>query len=573
MTFRNTTLILFALLLGVETQAQTTGGNPQNSLLPEINPQDIEIRSEFRARFPGLRRQPILGFNPKPRVFRIDPNRMPFMESRDEAVANIAITQLDRPEPPQRSILRTPSRTTGLVKAGIGNFITPEVEGYFYHGINEKSALSSNVNYRSTDGHLDDQLSSFRYFDGDLRYNTKVNEKLNVAVGTSFLSDFNRMFDLANTQQALIGETAKKEYLAFGGDLTITSTENALEGWELKLKGNALGIDVLAGNSTLTGEINEQVVDASFSKYWAGNRLYETFQVNGSITGGNYLYTSQGGSQQWIDTRASIEYRKLLDFSTHITANAGLSYISDGFSNRVYFTPELKVRYNLKDALVITGHAFGAPEMKSALDHHQTNRFLNHQTALRHSYTSGIYGEIAFQGLEGNRVFGGISYELTKDYAYYQRQVQYTEPTQRISFYEVNFGKATVFELFGGITQQLVPEKFWFGARFYARRPKLESGGNIPFEERLGVNGSFSYKPISNLKITSWAEYIDKREAPSSTEDLKAFVLLNAGAEYQINNRFGVYAKVLNILGQKYEIWEGYQERPLQAFGGLTFKF
>ena len=48
--------------------------NTQNTLLPEINPQDIEIRSEFKANFPGLRRQPILGFNPTPRVFQIDPN-------------------------------------------------------------------------------------------------------------------------------------------------------------------------------------------------------------------------------------------------------------------------------------------------------------------------------------------------------------------------------------------------------------------------------------------------------------------------------------------------------------------
>ncbi|GAB5410649.1 MAG: hypothetical protein BalsKO_30140 [Balneolaceae bacterium] len=574
MTLRHTILILFALFLGVETQAQTTGGNPQNTLLPEINPQDIEIRSEFRARFPGLRRQPILGFNPKPRVFRIDPNRMPFMESRDEAVANIAITQLDRPEPPQRSILRTPSRTTGLVKAGIGNFLTPELEGYFYHGVNDKSALSGNMNYRSTNGHLDNQESSFRYLDGDVQYNTKVNKKLNVSVGVGFLSDFNRMFNLDNTQQALIGEeTAKKEYLGLGTDLRITKTENALEGWEFILNGDVFETEVLAGNSTLNGELKEQVLNADFSKYWAGNRLYETFRVNASVKAGNYSFTSSGGSQQWLDTRASVEYRKLLDFSTHITANAGLAYVSDGFSNRIYVTPEFKVRYNLKDAVVITGRAFGAPNIESALGHHQINRFLNHQTALQNSYTSGVFGEIAFQGIEGNRIFGGISYELTKDYAYYQRTNQNVGVVQTFSFYELNFAKATVFELFGGITQQLVPEKFWFDARFYARRPKLANAGDIPFEERLGVNGSLSYKPISKLKVTSWAEYIDKREAPSATDDLKAFVLLNAGAEYQINNRFGVYMKVLNILGQKYEIWEGYQERPLQAFAGLTLKF
>ena len=60
-----------ALLIGQETP--TPG-----SLLPDIDPQDIEIRGEFSARFPGIMRQPILGFSPRPRVFQIDPNRMPF---------------------------------------------------------------------------------------------------------------------------------------------------------------------------------------------------------------------------------------------------------------------------------------------------------------------------------------------------------------------------------------------------------------------------------------------------------------------------------------------------------------
>ena len=51
---------------------------------------------------------------------------------------------------------------------------------------------------------------------------------------------------------------------------------------------------------------------------------------------------------------------------------------------------------------------------------------------------------------------------------------------------------------------------------------------------------------------------------------MSAFLLFNAGAEYRINKKFGVYVKVLNILGQNYELWDGYQERPLQVFGGIT---
>lgn len=131
MVARLSTLLFALTIFSIDAWAQS-GSNAQNNLLPEINPQDIEIRSEFRARFPGLRRQPILGFNPKPRVFQIDPNRVPFMESRNDAVASVAITQLDRPEPPLRTIMQAPIRRNVYARAGFGNFITPEFEGYFF---------------------------------------------------------------------------------------------------------------------------------------------------------------------------------------------------------------------------------------------------------------------------------------------------------------------------------------------------------------------------------------------------------------------------------------------------------
>ena len=72
----------------------------ESSLLPEINPQDIEIRSEYKAQFPGVRRQPILGFKPRARVFQLDPNRMPYMESVDEVIMNLPIGTLSRPDAP-----------------------------------------------------------------------------------------------------------------------------------------------------------------------------------------------------------------------------------------------------------------------------------------------------------------------------------------------------------------------------------------------------------------------------------------------------------------------------------------
>lgn len=140
-------------------------------------------------------------------------------------------------------------------------------------------------------------------------------------------------------------------------------------------------------------------------------------------------------------------------------------------------------------------------------------------------------------------------------------------------FYNTNYGDANIFEFYAGASQQLVPEKFWADAKIYVRSPKLTSGGTVPYEEKLGMEAAVSFKPISRLTLNGWAEYIGSRPSPETNSDLDAFLLLNAGTEYQINETFGIYAKLLNILDSSYEIWEGYEERPLQIFGGITIKF
>ncbi|HBD42772.1 MAG TPA: hypothetical protein DC011_03605, partial [Bacteroidetes bacterium] len=99
----------------------------ESSLLPEINPQDIEIRSEYKAQFPGVRRQPILGFKPRARVFQLDPNRMPYMESVDEVIMNLPIGTLSRPDAPPYSAWNPPDPETLLLTASTSSAITPRV--------------------------------------------------------------------------------------------------------------------------------------------------------------------------------------------------------------------------------------------------------------------------------------------------------------------------------------------------------------------------------------------------------------------------------------------------------------
>jgi len=556
------------LLLFITTPAMfAQSGNTQNSLLPEIDPQDIEIRSEFRARFPGIRRQPILGFNPKPRIFRIDPNRVPFMESDKDAVASIALTQLDRPEPPSKSILESPSRTTALIKAGVGSFITPELEAYALRRLNQHSIASLNIDFSSSDGHLDDQNSGFRFLDINGVYGTKLNSGARLSAKAGIFSDFNHLFDLNNVPSTT-PNTPEKEYAGFNAGFILENNKNAIEGWELFANASVLEVDLMAPVGALGGIQKEQFIQTGIIKKWAGSSLHDVLSLKINADGGNYTIENSGDTQ-WINTSAAFGYSTLFNYETEIEVEGGVAYISDGFRNKALFVSEGTLNHTVKDGFNLLGQIYTRPEMQSVWEHHQNNRFLNVSSAIQFQYVFGVSGGVEFSPIQSTKLFGNISYKAIDNHAFYSRETRNFGGTPAQTFYELNYADASNFKLEFGVVQQIVSDKIWFNGSVYAQRPELKSGGDIPFRERLGAEGTFSFKPIDALTINSWTQFAGEREDPGSAQNLDGYLLVNAGADYKINEKFGVYMKVLNILGQNYEIWEGYQERPFQIFGGI----
>ena len=203
-TFYGFLIALFFWLMSADIFAQ----GAQNTLLPEINPQDIEIRSEFKANFPGLRRQPILGFNPRPRVFQIDPNRMPFLESREAAVSGISVTALDRPQEPAKMVWVTPLRPKVSSKLGMGWFVSPELR-INYYSPTEEGLLGIVTNFESSSGHLND-ASGYRNLGVDVNYSKKLSESKTFRSQLVLHNDFNRMYALSDEMQNLLGGIPKK---------------------------------------------------------------------------------------------------------------------------------------------------------------------------------------------------------------------------------------------------------------------------------------------------------------------------------------------------------------------------
>ncbi|MDV7397566.1 hypothetical protein RZS08_39565, partial [Arthrospira platensis SPKY1] len=128
--------------------------------MPDINPRDIEIRGQYRASFPGIQRQPILGFNPKPRVYRIDPNRLPFMEAEEAAIVQFPIAAFTPSNERPKLNTEPAIERSGYIKGAGATYTTGLAEAAWATKWREKTHLNVFGHYFNTGGHIPEPRSA-----------------------------------------------------------------------------------------------------------------------------------------------------------------------------------------------------------------------------------------------------------------------------------------------------------------------------------------------------------------------------------------------------------------------------
>lgn len=549
------------------------GQNAQNTLLPEINPQDIEIRSEFKANFPGLRRQPILGFNPTPRVFQIDPNRMPFLESREAAVAGIDVTQLDRPALPERLTWETPDRPDFQTTMGLGWFISPEARAQYARSVG-KGRVELGTQYRSSDGHLED-ASGYRVWDTEVTYRVKPAENRSLAAKLAVNSDFNRMYRLSDGVQNLEQGILAKDYMGLQLDTEYQVQQSTFESWNYRLGLGSFSTNMNGQLAVFQDDASEQFISLSAEHRRPGKQVREYWKV--SIGVDFRQHDTRLSNQQSYLFSGNTSYARLYNYAWALDATLGLALANDGIASGVYLTPDIQLAYNHNDVLGGMAGFFGRVEQPYLSQWQDLNRFLFPLVSLRNHYVLGIQTEAYWNMTKQSRLYSGILYNHWNRYGFMVQRLwqagdaDNTTGQDQSLFYTLNYAQANRFTFYVGARASLLLDVLSGDIQLNFSNPKLSSGAEIPYEESFNTEASLTFRPTAKFQSSLSALLIGSR-TNSQGDQLDGFLLLNARAEYSINQRFGVYLKLNNLLSQNYEWWQGYEEPPVHFFGGINYR-
>lgn len=538
----------------------------EDALLPEIDPQDIEIRSQYRARFPGLDRQPILGFTPGSRVFQTDPNRMPFMEDREERAAQLPVGELGRPDAPDYTFFPYTSSRRGYARFGAGSYLSPSADLWISEEVSDQQFLTAELDYLSGNGHLD-QPSSFRQFDFRGGYTGKAGESSILEVWLGGLSDFNHL--ILPSGAPADTDPGKKTVGHFQAGTALQHYRSRTDYLDLRL-------DATLGTIELTDELGPHADqlsewDASLGAHyvWAGSLMEETWKAGVDLQAGGYRSDQIAGETSWSIVGLNGRYQRLLNYQTQVTAELGGDVVTDPVGpTRFLFSPLVKVEHSFSDLLGISAWLDGGAHLQRHRDLHRTNRFLATGEHLTTRYDLETGGQILLEPLPSNQIRIGAFYRSSKDHLWFEQDPVGGVPT----VYRLRYDDVTVSRAFAGLSVDLMHERIWFDVEGYLQNSRITDQQKLPFTEEYGLNGAVTIQPVSLIHFEFWGDFRGPRTLPGGGS-LAAFLNLGTRLELRLGESFGIYGEMNNLLNQEFELWQGYEERPMQVYGGITLHF
>lgn len=328
----------------------------ENVVLPDLAPREVEITGDLTISFPSLRRQPLIGFNPPPRVPEIPASRRPFTEAYKQPSADLPPSPLRPPEPPSVSPLASRAPSDGYVSVAAGTWLDRSVEAAINLGTSVRSAATLEVDYFGTDGHESGPLNASSARD-------------------MFASRLGWSRKAGNGWLRLNGGLVRNAWSLFGAvpsaaGNALDNPDRTLTSWHSGISYNTTPGGRISGGSSVSFEhtlLETDVFDPAVREDPATSRTAQSIDLDAHLTvpvGTSRIQVKTWGSAQGFDDGSFRSLRfgeaRALFLSPRdriLTLDLGgvvLGY--DGRDNHLaYAAPVVRARYWLNDGLSVIG--------------------------------------------------------------------------------------------------------------------------------------------------------------------------------------------------------------------------
>ena len=544
-------LLLFPLHLVGQTSTETQG----STLLPDINPQDIEIKGDYRIRFPGLQRQPILGFDPRQRVFQLDPLRMPFLETSDEIVATIPISPLEIPKSPVRSYNSKLAQNNLWILGGYGLHQVPEAELGF------STVKASDYRFSTFFKHLSSPdmglslPSKFANWSGNLRYTSIVEP----GASWTFYTDGS----LRENQVPLSDSIASPStLLAFQSGLEFKGVVNKWDYWNFKLnyQFNQHGIDSIA-----TGQV-QQIGQVYWDNSWVLSEPRTSLALGLDAVGS--IYDLDQKSSNYAIAKLFVNYTD--HSSTDLKYSLGIDpyFSKDSVSTNFLVYPNAILEwYGFLGATLRAG-IYGEVSNGNRNGYYSMSRFLHTDQLLLNNKGVVMYANYEVELMKRSTIYAGFDLKRYTQLGYLNYQADQSI-AGRFN-HAINYDEAQIVKLKGGYSYRFTAPELSFNAEAWILNHQLKNGTQIPYLERVGAKTSLLWFIQKEWYIQPEVEFLAGREGINTSSSI---LLVHFKTRYALNKNWAVYAKAENLTGSTYTYWSGLEERPLFITGGINLIF
>lgn len=547
---------------------EASGQQADTTQLPEIAPQEIEIRGERQIALPSLERQPLVGFAAPPQVPRVPSDHRPYTEPYEQELDDLP-ESLPLPETVTEPLRPPSSPTHGFAEGGGGRYLGRFFEGRVLAPLSRDEHLSFHGTYTGMEDDPDSDVA-----EAGVRFVSR-RDVVRVQADIHGSAERYALFGAVPAPRSDASPAPNREGYSVGSSFRLQSPGPVPVSAEAHfdrtvytsyLQTNAgAGTTVHQNQAGLQGSVRIPVplrphLDAAYSRSW----------FDGTIPTETAYSLDAGGTGSFLRSdSAAVEVgvRGLV-----FDAPVRLAGPSSAHLDAAYVVPQVNAEWRAAEG--VTLHLRNRPQLTEASLHrlYAENPYARHAPVLRPTVetTNAEVGLTLRRGPVRLITAAGYRYVPT-----YRSFVPNGQADYSGGLFRVRYDPARIFQGRGQVALQGI-EGVQASLGFSVRDGSL-GGTNRPLPNFASITAdamlTVSFAGGDGF-LEAQSHFEGPRYAsPAQTNRLDPYLLLDLEGSYALSEHLDLLARVENLAPQAPTKWAGYPRPPAQLSTGLRIRW